>query len=117
MRKSIILIIALGICGVLSGEGWAGKIEIGGNHSAGEIQGTCGGVGGAFYQIDSGYGCVHECGAGGAQACVVACDNDGKCTGQCPACGRRDPPTLPVLGGGDAVTHALKNSVSPAKRY
>ena len=117
MRKSIILIIALIICGVFVGAAWAEKVAIGGTHSSGEIAGTCGSVGGQFWQIDSGYGCVHECGAGGAQACVVSCGNDGKCTGECPSCGRRDPPRLPLLSGGNEVTRALSNSVTPAKRY
>jgi len=120
MRKSIILVVALiiyGIYGVLSGAAWAGKIAMGGTHSAGEIQGTCGSVGGSFYQNESGYGCAHECGAGGAQACVVTCGNDGKCNGECPSCGRRDPPRLPLLRGGNEVTRALNNSVTPAKRY
>ena len=117
MRKSIVLIIALIICGVFVGAAWAGKVAIGGTHSSGEIAGTCGSVGGQFWQIDSGYGCVHECGAGGAQACVVSCGNDGKCTGECPSCGRRDPPRLPLLSGGNEVTRALSNSVTPAKRY
>src|SRR2546427_11285931 len=93
MRKSIVLIITLIIYGVLVGEAWAGKIAIGSTHSSGEIQGTCGSVGGQFYQIDSGHGCVHECGAGGAQCCVVTCGNDGKCTSLCRGCSRREPPS------------------------
>ena len=50
MRKFIILIMALCIWGVLSGEGWAAKINISGRHSVGEIKATCGAVGGSFFQ-------------------------------------------------------------------
>jgi hypothetical protein len=35
MRKSIVLVVALIIYGVLLGAAWAGKIAIGGTHSAG----------------------------------------------------------------------------------
>jgi hypothetical protein len=49
MRKSIILIIALIIYGVLVGEGWAAKVNISGRHSQSEIQATCGAVGGEFF--------------------------------------------------------------------
>jgi hypothetical protein len=57
MRKFIILIMALCIWGVLSGEGWAAKINISGRHSVGEIKATCGAVGGSFFS-NSHYGCT-----------------------------------------------------------
>src|SRR6516225_2686209 len=103
MRKSIILIIALFIYGVLVGAAWAAKVSIGGTQS--EIQGTCGAVGGDFFtDSGGGYGCSHVC-AGGA--------------GECPRCGQRVSPRspLPRLAGADAVTRVLKNSVSRTKRY
>ena len=116
MRKSIILVIALMIYGILLGEGWAAKISIGGSHSRSEIQATCGSVGGTFFS-NSHYGCNNEC-AGGTDTCAVECVN-GKCTGSCPRCGQRASPRspLPRLSGGDAVTRVLKNSVGHAKRY
>jgi hypothetical protein len=116
MRKSIILIIALMIYGVLLGEGWAAKVSIGGTHSRSQIQATCGAVGGSFFS-NSHYGCTNEC-AGGTDTCAVECVN-GKCTGSCPRCGQRVGPRspLPRLAGGDAVTRVLKNSVGHVKRY
>jgi len=119
MRKSIILIIALFIYGVLVGAAWAAKVSIGGTHSQSEIQGTCGAVGGDFVtDSGGGYGCSHVC-AGGAGACVVTCTSGGNCTGECPRCGQRVSPRspLPRLAGADAVTRVLKNSVSRTKRY
>lgn len=116
MRKSIILIIALAIFGVLLGEGvgWAEKINLSGRHPAGEVFATCEAVGGSFFSNGT-YGCSKPC--AGGDTCAVECRN-GKCTGSCPACGRRgNPSPLPRLGGADAVTGILKNSVRPARRY
>ena len=115
MRKSIILITALMIYGVLLGEGWAAKISIGGTHSRSQIQATCGAVGGDFFS-NSHYGCVNNC--AGGDSCAVECVN-GKCTGSCPRCGQRASPRspLPRLSGADAVTRVLKNSVGRAKRH
>jgi hypothetical protein len=118
MRKSIILVIALIIYGVLVGAAWAAKVSIGGTHSQSEIQGTCGAVGGDFF-VDPGgtYGCSKVC-AGGS-ACTVTCTSSGNCTGECPRCGKRVSPRspLPRLAGGDAVTRVLNNSVRRTKRY
>ena len=114
MRKSIMLIIALTIYSVLVGAAWAGRVAIGGTHPEGEIKAACDGVGGTFSSSGGHYGCINTC---GDSVCSVACVN-GKCTGSCPKCGRVDPSPLPVLGGGrTVVTRALKNTVSPAKRY
>ena len=114
MRKSIILIIALFIYGVLVGAASAGRVAIGGTHPEGEIKATCDSVGGTFSSSGGSYGCINVC---GDSVCSVACTN-GKCTGSCPKCGRVDPSPLPVLGGGRTVVRrALKNTVSPAKRY
>src|SRR5262245_34564375 len=118
MRKSIILIIALIIYGVLPGEGWAAKVKISGTHSQSEIQATCGAVGGDFFSNGS-YGCTTTCTGGSVPQCSVECVN-GKCTGSCPRCGRVASPSrtpLPRLGGADAVRRVLKNSAKPAKRY
>jgi hypothetical protein len=48
MRKPIILIIALIIYGVLVGEAWALRIQLG-HHSSNDIRRTCGAVGGDFF--------------------------------------------------------------------
>jgi hypothetical protein len=107
MRKFLILIIALGVFGVLSGESWAAKVSIAGRHSQSEIQATCGAVGGSFFS-NSHYGCTNEC-AGGTDTCAVECVN-GKCTGSCPRCGARiASPNRARLGGADAVTRVLNN--------
>jgi hypothetical protein len=120
MRKFIILIIALGMFGVFSGESWAAKVSIAGRHSQSEIHSTCDAVGGDFFTGENGsYSCSHIC-AGGTGSCVVSCGSDGKCTGECPRCGKRTSPSrspLPRLAGGDAVTRVLNNSVRHAKRY
>jgi hypothetical protein len=83
MRKSIILIIALGICGLLVGEAWALRIQLG-HHSANDIRRTCGAVGGDFFTFPGGtYGCSNIC-AGGTASCVVSCTSNGNCVGDCP---------------------------------
>jgi hypothetical protein len=105
MRKFIILIITLGICGILSGEGWALPIQLG-RHSANEIKRACGAAGGDFTQSSGGYRCSVIC-AGATGICEVACSNNGNCTGDCPACGGGDQPVL--RGGRDAVTRVLNN--------
>jgi len=113
MRKFIILIIALGICGLLSTEGWALKIQLG-RHNAREIKATCSAVGGDFFRSPSGgYGCSNLC-EGGTASCVVSCSSNGNCTGECPACGGDQSPVL--RGGPDAVTRVL-NNLRRAKRY
>ena len=103
MRKSIILIIVLGICGILSGEGWALPISLG-HHSARDIAGACASVGGNFFQIAGSYGCINTCGNG--QLCSVECSRNGQCVGDCPACGG---PDQPVVRGGPNVTRLLNN--------
>ena len=107
MRKSIILIIALIIYGVLVGAAWAARVSIGGTHSQSEIQATCGAVGGDFFSLPTGqYGCSNIC-AQGSASCVVTCGTNGKCFGDCPRCGRLASPSrspLPRLAGADAVT-------------
>jgi len=113
MRKSIILVIAIAMCSILSGKTWAGKVSLG-KHNADEIETICNSVGGAFWSKSGTYGCANEC-AGGTSACVVSCTKNGNCTGECPSCGRREQSPLPVLGGGRMVSHALRNSV-PIKR-
>jgi hypothetical protein len=115
MRKSIILIIALVMCGVLSGEGWALRIQLG-HHSVREIRQTCAAVGGDFNTFSNGaYACTKLCDGG---ICEVACSSNGNCTGDCPACGG---PDQPVVRGGPAVTRVLNNFRTakryPAKRY
>ena len=117
MRKSILLIIALVMCGVLSGEGWGLPIQLG-RHSVREIKQTCAGVGGDFFQ-DRGsgvYSCTHECGEGAT--CLVECSRNGQCIGDCPECGG---PDQPVARGGPSVTRVLNNFRTakryPAKRY
>jgi hypothetical protein len=121
MRKFIILIMTLGICGVLSGEGWAAKIRITGVHTPGAIQGACDAAGGDFFSFsESGrYGCFTDCLGNGDANCAVDCVN-GACTGSCPRCGgrqasRRGSP-LPRLRGAHVVTRVL-NNFRPAKRY
>ena len=111
MRKSIILVIALGMCGALCGEAWAAKVNISGRHSQSEIQATCGAVGGDFFTFPSGqYGCSKLCDGG---ICEVTCSSNGNCTGNCPACGGGDQP---VLRGSNEVTRVL-NNLRTAKRY
>ena len=116
MRKFIILIMALCIWGVLSGEGWAAKINISGRHTVGEIKATCGAVGGSFFS-NSHYGCTNDC--AGGDSCAVECVN-GKCTGSCPSCGRIASPNRSG-GGANAITRVLTNFRSvkryPAKPY
>jgi hypothetical protein len=116
MRKFIIPITTLGICGILSGEGWALPIQLG-HHSVREIKQTCAGVGGDFFQ-DAGsgkYGCFHQC---GEETCSVECSRNGQCIGDCPDCGG---PDQPVVRGGANVTRVLNNFRTakryPAKRY
>jgi hypothetical protein len=48
MRKSIILVIAIAMCSILSGKTWAGKVSLG-KHNADEIETICNSVGGAFW--------------------------------------------------------------------
>jgi hypothetical protein len=115
MRKSIILIIALVMCGVLSSEGWALRIQLG-RHSSNEIKRACGAAGGDFSTFANGaYACSKICDGG---ICEVACSSNGNCTGDCPACGQ-DQPIL--RGGRNEVTVVLNNLRSPkrypAKRY
>src|SRR5262245_3524919 len=94
MRKSIILIIALIIYGVLLGEAWALPIQLG-HHSVREIAAACAGVGGQFFQERSGlYGCFNKC---GEETCSVECSRNGQCIGDCPECGG---PDQPVVRGG-----------------
>jgi hypothetical protein len=105
MRKSIILIIALVMCGVLSSEGWALRIQLG-RHSVREIKQTCASAAGDFFRFPSGsYGCSKIC-AGGTGQCDVSCSSNGNCTGECPACGQ-DQPIL--RGGRNEVTGVLNN--------
>jgi hypothetical protein len=112
MRKSIILIIALMICGGLVGEAWALRIQLG-SHSANDIRRTCGAVGGDFFTFPSGaYGCSNIC-AGGTASCVVSCTSNGNCTGECPACGGDQP----VLRGSNEVASVLRNLTRPTKGY
>ena len=103
MRKSIILIIVLGICGILSGEGWALPISLG-HHSARDIARACASVGGNFFQISGTYGCINTCGDG--ELCSVECSRNGQCVGDCPACGG---PDQPVIRGGPNVRRLLNN--------
>jgi len=111
MRKSIILIVALIICGVLVGEGWALPIQLG-RHSLRELKQTCAAVGGDFETFASGgYACSKLCTDTGI--CRVSCSSGGNCTGDCPACGG-DQPVL--RGGPNAVTRVL-NTFRTAKRY
>jgi hypothetical protein len=103
MRKSILLIIALVMCGVLSGEGWALPISLG-HHSVRELKQTCDSVGGDFFHDVGGqYGCFHQC---GEETCSVECSRNGQCIGDCPACGG---PDQPVVRGGANVTRVLNN--------
>jgi hypothetical protein len=111
MRKSIILIVALIIYGVLVGGAWALRIQLG-HHSANDIRGTCGAVGGDFFTFPSGtYGCSNIC-AGGTASCAISCTSNGNCTGECPACGGDQP----ILRGSNEVTRVL-NNLRTAKRY
>jgi hypothetical protein len=107
MRKFWLFIVALVTVGFLSGAAWAGKVSIKGTHTANEIRATCDRVDGAFTEGGGTYGCSTIC-AGGT-VCSVTCTG-GKCTGECPSCGRRER-RLPELGGADAVDHTLNNSV------
>jgi len=102
------------ICGVLVGEAWALRIQLG-HHSARDIRRTCGAVGGDFFTFpNGGYGCSKVCDGG---ACEVDCSSNGNCTGECPACGQDQP----VLRGSNEVASVLNNFRTakryPAKRY
>src|SRR5215475_3102437 len=111
MRKSTILVVALIICGVLVGEAWALRIQLG-HHSSNDIRRTCGAVGGDFFTLPSGaYGCSNLC-EGGTASCVVSCTRNGNCTGECPACGGDQP----VLRASNEVAGVL-DDFRPAKRY
>jgi len=114
MRKSIILVIALGICAVLSSEGWAARIQLG-RHSVNEIKRTCGAVGGDFFS-NSSYGCTTDCAPGTGEGCAVECTSNG-CTGSCPRCGSPRAPSTRRPGGANEVTRTLRNLARPAKRY
>src|SRR5262249_39655177 len=119
MRKSIILVVALIICGVLVGEAWALRIQLG-HHSVREIRQTCAAVRGDFNTFSNGaYACTKLWwgGIGG-----VAASSNGCCTGDCPACGGPDQPVVRGgRGGPNAVTRVLNNFRTakryPAKRY
>jgi hypothetical protein len=112
MRKSWVFIIALVTFGFVAGASWAAQVSIKGTHSANEIRSTCDRVDGVFSESGGTYGCSKVC---GGEVCSVSC-KDGKCTGNCPSCGRRE--RLPELGGADAVDQTLKNSVQrPSRRY
>ena len=116
MRKFAVIIIALATLGFLADVASAGKIKIQGTHPADEIERTCSNVGGTFFPPDAsgGYSCTHQC---GGTTCLVDCNKDNQCTGDCPKCGRRER-NLPVLGGAGAVERTLKNSVErPSKPY
>src|SRR6266702_7094036 len=57
------------------------------------------------------YGCQKDC---GGEVCSVTCVG-GKCTGNCPRCGRRER-RLPTVGGADAADRILKDSIGrPSK--
>jgi hypothetical protein len=111
MRKSWLFIVALVTIGFLSGAAWAGKVSIKGTHTANEIRATCAREDGVFGEQGDTYSCSKEC---GNSICGVTCTG-GKCTGECPSCGRRER-RVPVLGGADAVDQTLMNSVQrPSK--
>jgi len=114
MRKWLLVIVALATPMFLADAASAGHVSIGGTHSANEIRGTCSSVGGQFIEGGGIYGCQKDC---GADVCSVTCVG-GKCTGNCPKCGRRERECqLPTLGGDDAADRILKDSVErPSKR-
>jgi hypothetical protein len=113
MRKFVMIVVALATLGFVACVASAGKVSIGGKHSADEIRGTCAKEGGAVFEVGGRYGCAKDCGPG--KSCTVDC-HDGQCTGECPRCGRKDE-SLPVVGGADALERTLKNSVkTPSKR-
>ena len=113
MRKLFVFITALTTLLFLAGVAWAGQVAISGTHSKDEIKSTCASVGGQFLEGSGGsYMCVNDCGNG--STCDVSCNKDGKCVGDCPACGRRAP--LPVLSGTAPIERTLKNSVRPSKQ-
>jgi hypothetical protein len=106
MRASILLLVSLTIL-LFADKTWAGQVSISGTHSSAEIKQTCDNVGGTSVSMSNGgYGCVNAC---GQTTCSVVCNSGGSCTGQCPSCGRRDPPQLPVLSAEGAVTRALED--------
>ena len=48
--------------GSLAGPALAGKVKIGGTHSAHEIRATCASAGGEFHENGNEYGCDKTCG-------------------------------------------------------
>lgn len=93
MRGLLISAIALGALGLSCNGALAKKVSISGTHSAGQIEATCGNVGGVYAQSRSGYSCTKLCGATGTSNCSVSCNNRGKCTGTVPR-GSGSPRTL-----------------------
>jgi hypothetical protein len=113
MRKCWLVIGALVALVFLADLASAGHVSISGTHSANEIRSTCSSVGGQFIEGGGVYGCQKDC---GGDVCSVTCVG-GKCTGNCPRCGRRER-RLPTVGGADAADRILKDSVErPSKRY
>ena len=111
MRRLFVFIAALITLGFLAGVVWAGQVSISGTHTKAEIKATCDSVGGVYSDDPNGaYSCINTCGDG--DTCGVACNKSGKCTGDCPSCGR----PLPVLGGAAPLVRTLKNSVRPSKQ-
>jgi len=104
MKKCWLFIVSIVALAFLAQVADAGKVSIKGTHSANEIRGTCDRVDGVFTEGGGTYGCSKLC---GGQVCSVTCVG-GKCTGDCPSCGRRER-RLRVLGGADAVNHTLNN--------
>ncbi len=85
MRNLLIVIStcsAIGL-GVSSAFGEVTR-PISGNHSIGEIAGTCKKSGGALWSMSDGYGCLKGNCDGKGGECNVKCDNSGKCTGTTP---------------------------------
>ena len=116
MHKFAVLIVVVISLGFSALDAWAEPIDISGTHSAEEIKGTCGRVGGHSFDTSEGsYGCIKEC---ANTYCVVICNKDSECYGDCPSCGRRATPR-PKVSAEDAVGRTLANSFKrPSKpRY
>jgi hypothetical protein len=105
MRKFLVLLVMLVASGSLAGPALAGKVKIGGTHSADEIRATCASAGGEFHENGNEYGCDKTC---GGSICEVNCKS-GQCTGNCPKCGHRE---LPTFGVPNAVDLTLRNRPS-----
>src|SRR5215831_13139351 len=89
MRKST-LCVSVFITLFAVGAAWGRPIQLQGTHSEMQVFDACAASGSTMENKPNGhYGCSTNCHGGEGKSCSVDCNKDGKCTGDCPSCGKR----------------------------